>query len=187
MTTARKPRLLFLLTGSISCYKACFAISRLVQAGIEVRTVATPAALQFVGKATLEGLTGQPVFSDLWEEGRAMDHIDLARWADLALVCPATANTINRLAAGLADDAIGTLFLAWEMKKKPWWIAPAMNVAMLDHPLTQASLKTLAATGARILGTGTGSLACGEEGEGRLLEPEQLVTEVLVQLGPKIA
>lgn len=185
--TARKPRLLFLLTGSISCYKACFAISRLVQAGIEVRTVATPAALQFVGKATLEGLTGQPVFTDLWEPGRAMDHIDLARWADLALVAPATANTINRLAAGLADDPVGTLFLAWELNKKPWWIAPAMNVAMLNHSLTQASLQTLSGLGVRVLDTGSGALACGEEGAGRLLEPERLVTEVLVQLGTKIA
>src|ERR1700679_3372876 len=134
MADARKPRLLFLLSGSIACYKACFAISRLAQAGIEIRTVATPAALRFVGGPTLEGLTGHPVFSDLWQEGRAMDHIQLARWADLALVCPATANTINRLAAGLADDAPGALFLAWELRKKPWWIAPAMNHAMLAHP-----------------------------------------------------
>ncbi len=185
--TARKPRLLWILTGSISCYKACFAISRLVQAGIEVRTVATPSALQFIGKSTLEGLTGQPVASDLWESGKAMDHINLARWADLALVAPATANTLNRLSAGLADDLVGSLFLAWEIQKKPWWVAPAMNVAMFNHPLTQASLKKLTDTGVRVLPTGSGALACGEEGEGRLLEPEQLVTEVLVQLGPKIA
>ena len=187
MTTARKPRLLFLLSGSISCYKACFAISRLVQADIEVRTVATPAALQFVGKATLEGLTGQPVFTDLWEEGRAMDHIELARWADLALVCPATANTINRLAGGLADDPVGTLFLAWELKKKPWWIAPAMNVAMLDHPVTQASLEKLAGIGVRILPGDEGALACGEFGGGRLIEPDSLVLQILAELGPKIA
>ncbi|HTJ79837.1 MAG TPA: flavoprotein [Rariglobus sp.] len=184
---ARKPRLLFLLSGSISCYKACFAISRLVQAGIEVRTVATPSALQFVGKATLEGLTGQPVFTDLWESGRAMDHIDLARWADLALVAPATANTLNRLAAGLADDPVGTLFLAWELKKKPWWVAPAMNVAMFNHALTQASLQKLSSLGVRVLPTGEGALACGEEGAGRLLEPEQLVMQILAELGPKIA
>ena len=187
MTTARKPRLLFFLTGSISCYKACFAISRLVQAGIEVRTVVTPAALQFIGKSTLEGLTGHPVACDLWEPGKAMEHISLARWADLALVAPATANTINRLSAGLADDLVGSLFLAWELRKKPWWVAPAMNVEMFNHPLTQASLKTLADLGVRVLPTGTGPLACGEEGAGRLLEPEQLVAEVLLQLGPKIA
>ncbi len=185
--TAHKPRLLFLLTGSISCYKACFAISRLVQAGIEVRTVATPAALQFVGKATLEGLTGQPVASDMWEPGRAMEHINLARWADLALVAPATANTINRLATGMADDLVGSLFLAWELNKKPWWIAPAMNVAMFNHPLTQTSLQKLSGLGVRVLDTGSGTLACGEEGAGRLMEPERLVTEVLVQLGTKIA
>jgi phosphopantothenoylcysteine decarboxylase/phosphopantothenate--cysteine ligase len=185
--TARKPRLLIFLTGSISCYKACFVISHLVQSGIEVRTVATPAALQFIGKATLEGLTGQPVFSDLWESGRAMDHIELARWADLALVCPATANTINRLASGLADDLVGTLFLAWELNKKPWWIAPAMNVAMLSHPLTQASLQKLSGLGVRVLPTDSGPLACGEQGAGRLLEPGKIITEVLVQLGQKIA
>ncbi|HEY9247924.1 MAG TPA: flavoprotein [Rariglobus sp.] len=187
MTTARKPRLLFFLTGSISCYKACFAISRLVQAGVEVRTVATPAALRFIGKATLEGLTAHPVASDMWEPGEAMEHINLARWADLALVAPATANTINRLAAGMADDLAGSLFLAWELDKKPWWIAPAMNVAMFNHPLTQASLQKLSGLGVRVLPTGTGALACGEEGAGRLIEPEQLVTEVLVQLGTKIA
>jgi len=185
--TARKPRLLFLLSGSISCYKACFAISRLVQAGIEVRTVATPSALQFVGKATLEGLTGHPVASDLWESGKAMDHINLARWADLALVAPATANTLNRLSAGLADDLVGSLFLAWEIQTKPWWIAPAMNVAMFNHPLTQASLQKLAGLGVRVLPTGEGALACGEEGAGRLLEPEQLVMQVLAELGPKLA
>lgn len=187
MTTARKPRLLFLLTGSISCYKACFAISRLVQAGVEVRTVATPSALKFVGNATLEGLTGHAVASDLWEPGKAMEHIGLARWADLAVVAPATANTINRLSSGLADDLVGSLFLAWEIQKKPWWVAPAMNVAMFNHELTQASLKKLSGLGVRVLPTGSGALACGEEGEGRLIEPEQLVTEVLLELGPKIA
>ena len=187
MTTARKPRLLLLLTGSISCYKACFAISRLVQAGIEVRTVATPSALKFVGTATLEGLTGQPVACDLWESGKAMDHINLARWADLALVAPATANTLNRLSAGLADDLVGSLFLAWEIQKKPWWVAPAMNVAMFNHALTQASLKKLTDLGVRVLPTGSGALACGEEGEGRLLEPDQLIAQVLAELGPKIA
>ena len=181
------PAVLFLLTGSISCYKACFAISRLVQAGIEVRTVATAYALKFVGVATLEGLTGHPVASDIWEPGKAMDHINLARWADLALVAPATANTLNRLSAGLADDLVGSLFLAWEIQKKPWWVAPAMNVAMFNHPLAQASLQKLSGLGVRVLPTGEGALACGEEGAGRLLEPEQLVMQVLAELGPKLA
>jgi phosphopantothenoylcysteine decarboxylase/phosphopantothenate--cysteine ligase len=116
-----------------------------------------------------------------------MEHINLARWADLALVAPATANTLNRLANGLADDLVGSLFLAWELQKNPWWVAPAMNVAMFEHPLTQASLAKLAGLGVRVLPTGSGPLACGEEGAGRLLEPEQLVMHVLAELGPKIA
>src|SRR5688572_26965557 len=127
---------LFLLSGSIACYKACAVISRLTQAGVTVQTVATPSALRFVGAATLEGLSGRPVFTDIFETGRALDHIELARAADLAIVCPATANTINRLSAGLADDPIGTLFLAWEMKQKPWLLAPAMNGRMWEHPAT---------------------------------------------------
>ncbi len=181
------PRLLFLLSGSISCYKACHAISRLVQAKIEVQTVATAGALRFIGAATLEGLTGRPPFTDLWENGRAMDHIDLARWADLALVCPASANTLNRLAAGLADDPVGALFLAWELQKKPWWVAPAMNSTMLAHPATQRSLQKLTTLGVRVLPPDSGALACGEIGAGRLMEPETVVTHVLAALGPKIA
>lgn len=181
------PRLLFLLSGSISCYKACHAISRLVQAGIEVQTVATPGALRFIGPATLEGLTGRAPFTDVWAPGRAMDHIQLARWADLAVVCPATANTLNRLASGLADDPVGALFLAWELKKKSWWVAPAMNCAMLAHPATQASIQKLETMGVRVLPGEAGALACGEIGAGRLVEPESLVLQLLAQLGPKFA
>ncbi len=174
---------LFMLSGSIACYKACTAISRLTQAGVTVQTVATPAALEFVGAATLEGLSGRPVFTDVFEAGRALDHIELARAADLALVCPATANTINRLAGGLADDPVGTLFLAWELKTKPWWIAPAMNAAMWTHPATSASLEKLRAWGVRVLDPAEGAHACGEGGPGRLMEPEQIATDVLAALG----
>jgi len=181
------PRLLFAFTGSIACYKACHAVSRLAQAGYEIQTLATPAALRFIGPATLEGLTGRPPVTDLWTPGRAMDHITLARWADLALVCPATANTLARLANGLADDPLGALYLAWEIAKKPWWVAPAMNHAMLAHPATRANLERLAAQGVRVLPTVAGPQACGEIGSGRLLEPEDLVTEILARLGTKIA
>jgi phosphopantothenoylcysteine decarboxylase len=176
---------LFLLSGSIACYKACAVISRLAQSGVTVQTVATPAALKFVGAATLEGLSGRPVFTDLFEAGRALDHIELARAADLALVCPATANTINRLAAGLADDPIGALFLAWELKQKPWWLAPAMNGRMWEHPATSASLDHLRRWGVRVLEPMDGSHACGEIGPGRLQEPEQVVAEVLAALEKK--
>ena len=99
--------LLFVFTGSIAGFKACEAVSRLVQRGHRVRCVATTAALRFVGPATLEGLTGSPVLTDLFEGGRALEHIGLTRWADAVVVCPATANTINRFAAGLAEDLPG--------------------------------------------------------------------------------
>jgi phosphopantothenoylcysteine decarboxylase/phosphopantothenate--cysteine ligase len=175
---------LFLLSGSIACYKACTVVSRLTQAGVTVQTVATPAALRFVGTATLEGLSGRPVFTDVFESGRALDHIELARAADLALVCPATANTLNRLGAGLADDPIGALFLAWELKKKPWWVAPAMNAAMWEHPATVASIARLRGWGVRVLDPAEGPHACGEAGPGRLVEPEAIVAEVLAALPP---
>lgn len=177
--------ILFLLSGSIACYKACTVVSRLAQAGVTVQVVATPAALRFVGAPTLEGLSGRPVFSDLWAEGRALDHIELARAADLALLCPATANTINRLAAGLADDPVGALFLAWELNIKPWWLAPAMNHRMWEHPATAAALARLRSWGVRVLDPVEGPHACGEAGAGRLAEPEQIAAEVLAALEKK--
>lgn len=177
-----KSNVLFMLSGSIACYKACTVVSRLAQAGVTVQTVATPAALRFVGATTLEGLSGRPVFSDLFEGGRALDHIELARAADLALVCPATANTINRLGAGLADDAIGALFLAWELKTKPWLIAPAMNARMWEHPATLAAVDKLRGWGASLIEPGEGPHACGEGGAGRLRDPEEIAKEVLAIL-----
>lgn len=173
---------LFLLSGSIACYKACAVVSRIAQAGVSVQTVATPAALRFVGTATLEGLSGRAVFTDVFEPGHALDHIKLARSADLAIVCPATANTISRLAHGLGDDPIGALFLAWEMKSKPWWIAPAMNGQMWNHPSTGESLDKLRSWGVRVLDPVDGPHACGEAGPGRLWEPETITAEILTAL-----
>ncbi len=182
MSNMREPRVLFLLSGSIACFKACELISRLVKRGIAVQTVASAGALQFIGSATLEGLTGRPPFTDVFQPGRAMDHIELARWADAALLCPATAHALNRLAAGLADDATGALFLAWELARKPWLVAPAMNATMWDHPATRAARERLAGFGATLLPVGDGRLACGETGEGRLLEVDQLETLLLQAL-----
>lgn len=176
-------KVLFFLTGSISCYKACHVISRLVQAGVEVQTVATPAALRFVGPATLEGLSGKPVFKDMWEEGHALDHITCAREANLAIVCPATANTINRLAAGLADELTGALFLAWEHGQKPWYLAPAMNTFMWKHPATQASMDKLKSWGLKVIEPAEGMLACGDTGPGRLADPDLITREILSTLG----
>lgn len=150
-----------------------------------MQTVATPSALRFVGQATLEGLSGREVFTDLWEEGRALDHIELAREADLALVCPATANTINRMAAGLSDDPVGTLFLAWELDQKPWWIAPAMNHQMWEHPATVSSLAKLREWGVQVIDPVDGPHACGEEGGGRLPEPADIAATILALLAKK--
>jgi phosphopantothenoylcysteine decarboxylase/phosphopantothenate--cysteine ligase len=170
-------QVLFVLSGSIACYKACDAISQLVQRGHRVRAVATQAALKFVGVATLEGLTREKVGVDLFEPGAALDHIELERWADVTIVCPATANTLNRAAAGIGDDLAGALLLAHDWKK-PLLIAPAMNPAMWSHPATVASVQTLERWGARFVRVGSGRTACGEVGEGRLAEPEEIVAAI---------
>jgi phosphopantothenoylcysteine decarboxylase/phosphopantothenate--cysteine ligase len=169
--------LLFILSGSIACYKACEAISQLVQRGHRVRVVATEAALEFVGLATLEGLTRGKVAHDLFAAGAALDHIELVRWADATVVCPATANTINRMAAGLGDDLAGALLLAHEWQK-PLLVAPAMNPAMWGHPATRAAVVRIQEWGARIIAVGAGRTACGEVGEGRLAEPEEIVAGI---------
>ncbi len=168
---------LFVLSGSIACYKACDAISRLVQRGHRVRAVATEAALRFVGTATLEGLTGERVGTDLFAAGEALAHLNLTRWADLTIVCPATANTLNRAAVGLGDDLAGALLLAHD-RTKPLLFAPAMNPAMWSHPSTVASVACLQSRGARFVAVGAGRTACGEVGEGRLAEPAEIVAAV---------
>lgn len=170
-------KILFVLSGSIACYKACDAISRLVQRGHRVRAVATEAALRFVGAATLEGLTGAPVATDIFAAGAALDHINLARWADITVVCPATANTLNRAAAGLGDDLAGALLLAHD-GKKPLLFAPAMNPAMWSHPATVASVEKLRSWGAGFVAVGEGRTACGEVGDGRLAEPAEIVAAI---------
>jgi phosphopantothenoylcysteine decarboxylase / phosphopantothenate---cysteine ligase len=176
-----KGKILFQLSGSIACFKACQVISRLSQSGYDLEIVATKSALEFVGEATLEGLTGKRVHTDTFARGAYMNHIHLIRWADLVIVCPATANTLNKLAAGVADDLLSTLFLAHDFRK-PYLIAPAMNTHMLRHPATRASIDKLRSWGIEILESGSGSLACGEVGEGRLLEPDALFSEIEARL-----
>lgn len=182
-----KAKILFLMSGSIACYKACQLLSRLTQNGHSVQVVASKSALQFIGAPTIEGLTGNAVLSDLWQDGRMMDHIHLIRWADLVIAAPASANFINKMASGIGDDLLTTLFLAHDFKK-PFLIAPAMNTAMYLHPVTQASVQKLSAMGIEVLETASGVLACGEVGSGRLLEPDLIQTEIekrLQDLAPK--
>ncbi|MEQ1723685.1 MAG: bifunctional phosphopantothenoylcysteine decarboxylase/phosphopantothenate--cysteine ligase CoaBC, partial [Pseudobdellovibrio sp.] len=169
--------ILIILTGSIACYKACSVISKLKQKGHHVKVVMSPSSLEFIGKASIEGLTGEPPITDMYSNGNVMDHINLARWAQLILVAPATANYINKIAYGMGDDLLTTLFLAHDFEK-PFLIAPAMNTKMYMHPATQASIAKLRAMKVEILETASGVLACGEIGSGRLLEPDLIIEEV---------
>jgi phosphopantothenoylcysteine decarboxylase / phosphopantothenate---cysteine ligase len=166
-------KVLFKISGSIAAFKACSLISRLVKEGVEVQVVATPSALKFVGAATLEGLTGKKVFSEVFAEGQMMNHIHLDRWAQAVILCPASANCINQMAAGLGDDLVKTLFLAHDFSV-PYFIVPAMNEKMWNHPATKLSVKKLLDFGVKVLSPNAGSLACGEVGEGRMLEPEEI-------------
>ncbi len=176
-----KYKILFKITGSIAAYKATYLISKLVQNNFEVQTVVSESALHFIGKATLEGLSGKAVLSDTYENGKMMNHINLVKWADLVILCPASANTINKLANGIADNLITSLFLAHDWNK-PYLIAPAMNSNMYHHPITKKSLSVLENLGVKILPTDSGYLACGDVGEGKLLEPEKIYNYILMSL-----
>lgn len=174
-------KILFKITGSIAAYKSAYLISKLVQNNCEVKVVATEDALKFIGSATLEGLTGNPVYTDSFAPNQVMSHINLDKWADLVIVCPATANTINKFANGIADNLLTSLFLAHDWTK-PYLIAPAMNTLMYQHPATQASIKRLEEWGVTILPTAEGYLACGDTGKGKLLEPDEIYERIFVAL-----
>lgn len=161
------------LSGSIACFKACALADLLVKDGYAVQATASAGALRFIGAATLEGLTGRPVLTDLFGgEPDFIPHITLAqRWADLIIAYPASASLINRMAAGLCDDLFGAVSLANNFRK-PLLVAPAMNSEMFAHPAVRESLAVLGRWGVRVLATGEGRLACGAVGKGRVLEPE---------------
>ncbi|MCQ2585707.1 MAG: flavoprotein [Treponema sp.] len=168
-------KILLNVTGSISCYKACALISLLTKKDYEVRVIATEDALKFVGEASFEGLSHNKLETSMFGNDDPIPHIHLAQnWADLIISYPASANTINRLACGLADDLFGAVCLANNFEK-PLLIAPAMNTNMFQHPAVQESLEKLKKWGATILPCGDGNLACGTKGIGRLLEPAEAV------------
>ena len=162
------------VTGGIAAYKAPDLVRRLRERGAELRVVMTAGAGRFVTPMTFQAVSGHPVRSGLWDEAAeaAMGHIELARWADLVLVAPATADFLARLAAGMADDLLTTLCLATEA---PITVVPAMNRVMWSQPATRENARVLAARGVRFLGPGAGDQACGETGEGRMLEPPEIV------------
>jgi phosphopantothenoylcysteine synthetase/decarboxylase len=153
-------------------------VSQLVQAGHAVQCVASGSAMQFIGPATLEGLSQRDLLTDTFQPGRWMEHIELNRWADRSVICPATANRLNKMAAGVADDLMGNLWLTHDFAK-PLFVVPAMNTKMWQHPITQASVTKLQALGVRMLNPASGNLACGDVGDGRLMEPEDILKAIL--------
>ena len=166
------------VSGSVAAYRACDLARDLVRAGFTVRVCLTDGAQKFVSAALFEALTGQPCLQDTFDEperGR-MAHIDWARRADVLVVAPATANVINKLANGYADDMLTTLALAFE---GPMVVAPAMNPSMLAHDATRASLELLRARAAIVVEPGEGEVACGEQGQGKLASSEKIVASVL--------
>ncbi len=178
-------KILIAITGSISAYKMCEVISTLRKGGAQVQVLASTSALKFIGKATLEGLSGRAVHTDDFTDGQMMAHIQLAKWADLFIVAPATAQTLNSLANGVGSNIIISTYLAYDLKAKPLLVAPAMNTQMLLHPTTQASLRKLYDMGVDVLPTGQGDLACGDVGAGRLLEPAQIIDHLQKNLFPE--
>jgi phosphopantothenoylcysteine decarboxylase/phosphopantothenate--cysteine ligase len=167
-------RVLLCVSGGIAAYKAVELVRRLRDAGATVQVAMTRNAQRFVGAQTFQAVSGQPVRTSLWDAAAeaAMGHLELARWAELVLVAPATANTLAKLTHGLADDLVSTLCLA---TTAPLVVAPAMNHRMWLHPATQANLSVLRERGVRVIGPDDGPQACGEFGPGRLREPEAIV------------
>ncbi len=183
MPRLEKRKILLGVCGGIAAYKSAVLLRALQQAGAEVRVVMTRSAEAFVAPLTFQALSGHPVSSEILDPGQeaAMDHISLARWADMILIAPATANFIAKLANGLADDLLSTLCLAAEA---PIAVAPAMNQAMWNNPATQENTTRVKSYGHLIWGPGEGDQACGETGAGRMLEPEELAQRVESYLSP---
>jgi phosphopantothenoylcysteine decarboxylase/phosphopantothenate--cysteine ligase len=181
----KEKRIVLGVTGGIAAYKTCILASHLTQAGAHVDVVMTDAAARFVGPLTFEALTGRPVYTSLWKTAEGalpthIAHVGLGHAADLLVIAPTTANTIAKLAQGLADDLLSTLALA---ARCPVLLAPAMDVGMWSHSATQANVETLRRRGVRFAGPARGRMASGLEGEGRFLEPDQILGHIRLTLG----
>ena len=179
---ASAPRVLLGVTGGIAAYKSPELVRRLVERGCEVQVVMSRGAHEFVGALTFQAVSGRRVRDDLWDTAAeaAMGHIELARWADVIIVAPATAHFLGTLAAGLSGDLLSTVCLA---TTAPIVLAPSMNQAMWANPAVQANRALLEARGVRLLGPASGDQACGETGPGRMLEPNDIAGALLEQTG----
>ncbi|MBC3765889.1 bifunctional phosphopantothenoylcysteine decarboxylase/phosphopantothenate--cysteine ligase CoaBC [Neptunicella marina] len=185
MTTLTNKNVLLGISGGIAAYKCPDLVRKLKAAGANVRVVATKSALEFVSPLSLQAVSGFEVACDLLDPAAeaAMGHIELARWADMLLIAPATANTLAKITHGLADDLLSTICLATDA---PVFIAPAMNQQMWKAAITQQNIAELAKRGYQILGPAEGEQACGDVGAGRMLEPVELVEALAEQNQPQI-
>ena len=180
------------LSGGIACYKAAELCRALIKQGATVQVVMTEAAEQFITAVTLQALSGRPVFTSQWDARTAagvdnnMPHINLSREADAMLVAPASADFMAKLLHGRADDLLSLMCLARPLDKVPLILAPAMNREMWAHPATQRNVAQLRTDGTTVLDVGVGDQACGEMGDGRMLEPEELVYELVRFFTPKV-
>ena len=179
-------RIIVGITGGIAAYKSPELVRLLKKAGHEVRCAATEHALEFVTRATLETVSGAPLYHDLFTgNGSSTEHISLKDWGELLVVAPATANIIGKVASGIADDALSTLLLA--MPPERVLMAPAMNSQMWAHPAVQRNIATLKGWGVRTVGPAVGELACGTSGPGRMVEPAEIVEAALSTLHTPLA
>ena len=165
-------RVVLAVTGGVAAYKAAFLCRLLLEQGAEVRVVMTDDATNFVGVTTFAALTGFPVVRSLFESDLVSPHTDLGRWADLVIVAPATAATLARLATGMSEEVVSATLLA---TRAPVLIAPAMHTEMWEHPATRRNIAVLERDGAQIIGPGSGALAGGDSGPGRMAEPEEIL------------
>ncbi len=182
--TGRGARVVLGVSGGIAAYKAAEIVRGLIRNGCDVHVLMTAHAREFITPLTLQTLAGHPVMTSQWDlsAGADIQHIARARDLDLFLVAPATANTLAKMANGIADDFLSTFHLA---VTAPVTVAPAMNLWMWEHPATRRNVDTLRERGVLIIDPGVGELACGEEGEGRMAEPEEIVSFVLKRLKKK--
>ena len=176
------------LSGGIACYKAAELTRALIKAGASVQVVMTEAAEAFITPVTMQALSNRTVYTSQWDarEANNMAHINLTREADVLVVAPASADFIAKVANGLADDLLSLLCLARPIERVPLLLAPAMNREMWVHPATQRNVARVRADGACVLGPGSGDQACGETGDGRMLEADELCDEVIAALQPKL-
>ena len=183
MSSLQQRKILLGVTGGIAAYKAAELLRLMQKDGAEVRVVMTPSAQEFVQPLTFQALSGHRVYTDIFdgEADSAMDHIELARWCDLLVIAPASADFLGKLRAGYADNLLLTLCLA---SKQPVAVAPAMNQQMYANPATGENIAALERNGILIWGPDAGEQACGDVGPGRMLEPEQLLQQVVEQFAP---